>query len=236
MRPAPDQPRYSLGTALLAWVGAFTVGVFGTAIVLAVTGYSGKTGADELPLWVLAVTQLPAWLGLIGAAVVVSRLFGTGHVRDDYGLRVRLVDLWGVPIGVVVQLVFIPILYAILRGAGIDTSALNKPAKALTDRAADRIGLVLLVVIVVVGAPIVEELFFRGLVLRSIAARYSDWIAIFGSAVLFGLIHFQPLQFPGLVLFGAVVGYCAHRTRRLGMGILAHAAFNATTVVILLRR
>jgi uncharacterized protein len=236
VRPAPDQPRYNPGTALLAWVGAFTVGVFGSAIVLAVTGYSGTTEPDQLPLWVLAVTQLPAWLGLIGAAVAVSRLFGTGHVRDDFGLRARLVDLWGLPIGVVVQLVFVPILYAALRGLGLDTSALNKPAKALTDRAADRIGLVLVVLIVVVGAPIVEELFFRGLVLRSIAARYSDWLAISGSAVLFALIHFQLLQFPGLALFGVVVGYCAHRTRRLGMGILAHASFNATTVIVLLRR
>lgn len=233
MRPAPDQPRYNVGTALLAWVGAFSVGVFGAAIVLAATGYSKSDRAD-LPLWVVGLVQLPAWIGLTVAAVLVSRLFGTGRLRDDYGFGFRLVDLWGLPIGVIVQLVFIPILYAGMRAVGVDTSSLDKPAQELTDKAQDRIGVVLVVLLVVVGAPLVEELFFRGLVQRAISARYSDGFAIGGSAVLFALIHFQPLQFAGLLLFGLVLGYCAHRTRRLGMGMMAHAAFNATTVILLL--
>ena len=235
MRPAPDQPRYSVGTALLAWVGAFSVGVFGGAIVLALTGYT-HTAQDALPLWVLALSNVPLSLGLIGATAVVSRLFGTGRLRDDYGLRFRLVDLWGIPVGAVVQLVFIRLLYVGLRGLGLDTSKVEDPAKQLTSRAHDGVGVALLVLFVVVAAPLAEELFFRGLVLRSIAARYSDTVAVVGSAFLFAFIHFQPLQFPGLLLFGLVVGYCAHRTRRLGMGILAHAAFNATTVIVLLRK
>lgn len=218
----------------MAWVISFSIGVFGAVIVLAATGYSDAE-QDELPLWVLSVAQLPSWIGLIGASVVVSRLYGTGSVRDDYGVGFRLVDLWGLPIGVVVQLVFIPVLYDGLSALGVDTSDLDRPAKQLTSQAQDRLGVVLIVVLVVVGAPIVEELFFRGLVLRAMEARYSDWLAMAGSAVLFGLIHFQPLQFAGLTLFGFVLAYCAHRTRRLGMGMLAHAAFNATTVVLLLR-
>lgn len=233
MRPAPDQPRYNVGTALLAWIGAFSVGVFGSALVLAATGYAGKD-TNDLPLWVIGVVQLPSWIGLTVAAVIVSRVFGTGRVRDDYGFGFRLVDLWGVPIGVIVQLVFIPILYAGMRAVGIDTSSLDKPAQELTDKAQDRLGVVLVVLLVVVGAPLVEELFFRGLVQRAISARYSDGLAVAGGAVLFALIHFQPLQFAGLLLFGIVLGYCAQRTRRLGMGILAHAAFNATTVIVLL--
>jgi membrane protease YdiL (CAAX protease family) len=32
-----------------------------------------------------------------------------------------------------------------------------------------------------------------------------------------------------------VAGYCAQRTGRLGMSVFAHAGFNATTVLILLR-
>jgi uncharacterized protein len=95
---------------------------------------------------------------------------------------------------------------------------------------------VLLVLVIAVGAPIVEEIFFRGLVQRSIAARYSDTVALVGSAVMFGLVHFQPLQFPGLLLFGLVAGYCAQRTRRLGMSMLAHMAFNGVSLAVLLAR
>lgn len=216
----------------MAWVVAFTFGVFGAAIVLAVSGHT-DTEQENLPLWVLAVAQIPSWVGLVAAAAVVSHFYGTGRLKDDYGFRFRLVDLWGVPIGVVVQLVFIRLLYAALKALGVDTSDLERPARQLTDQAQNRFGVLLLVVVVVVGAPLVEELFFRGLVMRAMGARWSDWLAIGGSAVLFALIHFQPLQFPGLLLFGVVLGYCAHRTRRLGMSILAHAAFNATTVFLL---
>jgi hypothetical protein len=52
--------------------------------------------------------------------------------------------------------------------------------------------------------------------------------------LFFALVHFQVLQIPGLFLFGLIAGTCAQRTGRLGMSILAHAAFNATAVVMLL--
>ena len=81
---------------------------------------------------------------------------------------------------------------------------MSEPARTLTDRAGSDAEVVLLVLMVVVGAPIVEELFFRGLVLRSIQARWNDGLALVASALLFALVHFQPLQFPGLFAFGLV--------------------------------
>ena len=41
-------------------------------------------------------------------------------------------------------------------------------------------------------------------------------------------IHFRWVEFPGLFVFGLILGVCALRTGRLGMGIAAHMAFNAT--------
>ena len=77
---------------------------------------------------------------------------------------------------------------------------------------------------VVVGAPIIEELFFRGLLMRSIQARWNDSLALVASSLFFALVHFQPLQIPGLFMFGLIAGTCAQRTGRLGMSIFAHAA------------
>ena len=65
-------------------------------------------------------------------------------------------------------------------------------------------------------------------------ARWSDWLALVASSVLFALVHFELITLPALVMFGLVAGYCAQRTRRLGMSIFAHAGFNGTTVVVLL--
>jgi uncharacterized protein len=233
VRPAPDEPNFSVGIALLGWFAALVISNIGAVVILAATDYSG-VDYDSLPLWLIAVLQVPLWLGLVGAVVVVSNRFGTGSLRKDYGFSFRTGDILGFPIGVVVQLVFVPLLYRAL-SVVVDTSAVDEPAKNLTDRA-QGIGVALLVVLVVVGAPIIEELFFRGLLLRSIQARWNDTLALLASSILFGLAHFELLQLPALVLFGLVAGYCAQRTGRLGMSIWAHVGFNATTVVFLLAR
>lgn len=58
------------------------------------------------------------------------------------------------------------------------------------------------------GAPIVEELIFRGFVQRSLKP-YGRKFAIFGSAVLFGLFHGNLFQSPYAFLVGLVLGYTA---------------------------
>ena len=66
-----------------------------------------------------------------------------------------------------VPLVSLPLLKLL----GRTTSDLEGPARTLADKAHDPFGVVLLFVIVVIGAPIAEELFFRGLVMRSVERR-----------------------------------------------------------------
>jgi uncharacterized protein len=229
---APDEPRFSLGIALGAWAAAFVFANVGGLILLEATGYADTSIAD-LPLWMIAILQVPLWLGLGGGAWFVSRHWGTGHLDRDYGFIVELHDVVGIPIGILTQLVFVPLLYRLLWF--IDTSSLSEPAENLTSKARGGIGAVLLVLLVVIGAPIIEELFFRGLVLRSILSRWSEGVAVAGSALLFGLAHFQLIQLPALFMFGLVVGYCAVRTGRLGLSIFVHVGFNATTVFLLLR-
>jgi membrane protease YdiL (CAAX protease family) len=58
-------------------------------------------------------------------------------------------------------------------------------------------------------------------------------VATIGSAVAFGLAHFELLQLAALILFGLVLALLAERTGRLGPGIVAHATFNAATVLTL---
>lgn len=55
-------------------------------------------------------------------------------------------------------------------------------------------------------APVAEEIFFRGFVLRSLKP-FGKRFAIFGSAVLFGLFHGNLLQTPYAFLVGLVLGY-----------------------------
>jgi membrane protease YdiL (CAAX protease family) len=232
MRRAGAEAELTPSIAISAWVFAFLAGNIGLLVVVGATSYAGDD-SDTWPLWLIAVSFVPLWLGLLGALVVVSRRWGTGSLRRDYGIRLKPVDAAiGIPAGVIAQLVFVKLLYDALSKV-VDTDDVSESARSLTDRA-DGLGIVLLVLVVAIGAPIVEELFFRGLVLRAFGARLGDGVAVVASAVMFGLVHFQLLQFPGLVVFGLLAGYLANRTGRLGASIFAHVGFNATTIVLLL--
>jgi membrane protease YdiL (CAAX protease family) len=232
MRPAGREAEFAPSLAVGAWLVAFVVGGLGAAIIVGAAGYS-NLDSDKWPLWLTSLTFFPLWVGLLGTLVVVSQRWGTGSFRNDFRLRVRPSDaLVGIPIGVVCQLVFVQLLYDALSGV-FDNQQVEQAAKSLTDRA-EGWGVVLLVLTVAIGAPIVEELFFRGLVLRAFSSRLGDGLAIGASALLFALAHFQPVQFPGLLLFGVVAGYVAHRSGRLGPAIFTHVGFNGTAVVVLL--
>ena len=230
MRPAPGEPRYQAGHAFAAWLIAAVVAFSGQIAILSAAGYLNTKPADR-PLWMDAILLVPLWASLLAATVIISRVWGTGRLRDDYGLRFRTFDVLGVPIGIAAQAVLVPAIYWVLQVSSEDVSS---QARTLTDRAGSDAEVILLVLMVVVGAPIIEELFFRGLLMRSIQARWNDGLALVVSSLFFALVHFQPLQIPGLFMFGLIAGTCAQRTGRLGMSIFAHAAFNGTAVVALL--
>lgn len=58
------------------------------------------------------------------------------------------------------------------------------------------------------GAPIAEEILFRGLLLRSLK-QYGKGFAIFATAFLFGIFHGNLVQTPFAFLVGLILGYVA---------------------------
>lgn len=196
-------------------------------------GARGAVGAPDLvPLWLLTLLQIPLWLGMLGTAFVATRYKGHGFVRD-LTLQFRLSDVpIGLAIGVGVQLVVVPLIYTLLFRV-IGSRDLSAEARSITDRAQGGT-IALLIILTVVAAPFVEEVFFRGLLFSALRRRYALWPAAAVSGVVFGLVHFQLLQLPALVIFGVILAYLMHRFGRLGPAIWAHVGFNATTVAVLL--
>jgi membrane protease YdiL (CAAX protease family) len=169
---------------------------------------------------------------LLGTALYASIRKGRGPVID-FGLRVLPLDVLGGAAGLLAQyaslLLYLPLIWL----GWVSADDVSKPARELTDKAQGG-GVILLVLIVVIVAPIVEELFFRGLVMRSLERRFDPKWAIVSSAAIFGAAHLEPLQFPALFLFGLVAAYLATRSGRLGPSIFAHMAFNGIAVLTLL--
>jgi membrane protease YdiL (CAAX protease family) len=201
----------------------------------ALTNYHSSSGAP-LPVAVTAADVTGLWLGLLGAAFYASRVHGTGSLVKDFGFRIGA--WWDLPLGAAVGLLFqyaiIPLLYLPFRKVDKSlTQQLSQPAQKETAAAHGSAEVVVLILFLVIGAPLVEELFFRGLLLRSLLARFVPLLAIPLDAVLFGLAHFEPLQFAGLTLFGVALAFLAWRTDRLGPSFGAHLAFNAAAVATL---
>ncbi|MEJ1167426.1 CPBP family intramembrane glutamic endopeptidase [Variovorax sp. CCNWLW235] len=85
---------------------------------------------------------------------------------------------------------------------------------------------------VCVMAPLLEEMLFRGIVLRGFLQRYSRWQAILGSALLFGVAHMNIYQFVVGLVLGTVLGWLYERTRSLIPCIALHAAYNTGTIFL----
>jgi uncharacterized protein len=87
------------------------------------------------------------------------------------------------------------------------------------------------VVFTCVLAPVLEEMLFRGIILRSFLQQYSRWVAILGSAVIFGLAHLNIYQFVVGLLLGTIAGWLYERARSLWPCILLHGAYNAAVTI-----
>jgi membrane protease YdiL (CAAX protease family) len=222
--PRPIDARTAAATFLGAWLAAQIVA---SLILVAVADR-----ATDPSFGVTALALVGAWTTYLVAMWLASQRAGSGSMVADYGLWFRPIDAVGVGIGVVCSLVLIRIVYLPLEALWPTTfseAKLNENAQDLVDSAGGSTWTV--VAVVVVGAPLMEELFYRGLLQRSLASRYSDWLAVVGVAALFALVHFRPIEIPGLFVIGLVFGFAALRTGRLGMAIMIHVGFNATGIL-----
>lgn len=84
--------------------------------------------------------------------------------------------------------------------------------------------------LLVLVAPLTEELLMRGLLLQTLLRRYSVATSIIISALLFALLHANPWQFAGPVAVGVLFGWWCVRTGSLWPGVLGHSAFNGMSL------
>jgi uncharacterized protein len=82
------------------------------------------------------------------------------------------------------------------------------------------------IVRVVVLAPVIEELIFRGVIFSGFQKNYAPFWAIFFSALLFALFHLNPWQLGPTFLLGLLLGLVRLRTGSLLAAIFTHALHN----------
>ena len=228
--PTVEPPR-GVGIAMLG----FALGAGGGFGALAALDAAGKPGGDIVALLVsLAVL----WAGLLGAVFYVSKRRGTGSLRRDFGWGFRQQDIGIGALGAIIGrsatvIVAIP-LYAAFH------DLLRNPSVGIhTDKLTGGLFAVYAVT-ACVGAPIVEELFFRGLIQSRLVWKYGAAPGIGITSGMFGAGHLIGWQGPASLLAataigsgGVVLGYLRNRTGRLGTSQVAHAMFNGFAVLLI---
>lgn len=232
---AEREPRWGLGDAAGGWLLAYSSAALLGLAILTAFGYSQKEiQANDIPLSMVALSYPPLWLGFIGVPVWAAAVKGRGWKIDF-----RAHPAWrGVPlaalVGLVTQLLVVPLVSApMLWLTGTDLEELGRPARELGDKATTPGGVLLFIVVVAIGAPIAEEMFFRGLLLRAAEKRWGTTWGVVVSSIVFGATHFQFLQFPALTVAGLVFAWLVVRHDNLWAAVVGHMTFNLVTVVSL---
>jgi uncharacterized protein len=242
----PD-PRIRWGLwAALVGVLVFPLSM-GILIVLVLTGI--------VPISPLTDLLASSAVYLIGAAAVVAivRLRGSGSPAADLGLRFRWIDLaigFGTGIGMRVLVIALLVPFTPL----LEDSQGNLP---VYDDLAWTVAT--LVVVGMIGAPLVEELVCRGLVMRAVRnrmlrtrpggalpdrrrRRLAIAVSVLVSTLVFVLFHAHQMVNPATAFTltittlvpGIVHAVLATATGRLGAAIVSHATFNGSALVLLL--
>jgi membrane protease YdiL (CAAX protease family) len=186
----------------------------------------------------LVVSETGLWSGLYATCLVSSRRYGTGKIGADFRWRFKWQDLWIALIAAIVArcvavIVLVPFIHEVRKAGNPD-----KSLYAITSLGGW--GWLVLVVFSCVGAPLFEELFFRGLLQGQLVERTGVGIGIVSTAVVFGTVHIaNDPGVAGLLLAltvgagGIVLGVVRHLTGRLGTSTLAHSLFNAIALIVL---
>lgn len=93
-------------------------------------------------------------------------------------------------------------------------------------------GGVVSIILVCVIAPVIEEMLFRGIILRSFLTNYSVIRAIALSSLLFAVFHLTITQLPVAFIVGCLFGWLYVRTRSLWPSILGHVLYNACAMLL----
>jgi hypothetical protein len=230
--------RWGLGDM---WWGvlAYVVTGFVGAGAIAIASTDGGSFTDSGPYAIGVYVALSA-ISIVGILSLATRRKGLRSIRADFGLSGRWRDpLIGLGVGVGAMFVAGMVTYAIDAAFGADEPTSNLPVDDLTT-----IGqFTVFFLAVAVVTPVIEELFFRGLIHRSLLKRgRSPLRSMLVTTAIFIVPHLPAAEsWSGLVSLAAAIGTlglgfnlaCYWTGNRLVAPIVAHAVVNGVAVLAL---
>jgi membrane protease YdiL (CAAX protease family) len=230
--------RWGLGDVWWGVLAYIVAGIVGALAIWAVTG-TDQTGDETSPYALVAFVGMNA-IAVFGVALYATRRKGLRSLRHDFGLAGRWPDvLIGLGLGIAGVIVAAITGFAIDTALGAEEQTSNLPVDALDDFG--QFAAFFLAVAII--TPIVEELFFRGLVYRSVRKRgRSVARSIFATTIIFVLPHLTAVDswaasvslFASIAVLGVTFNLaCVWTGNRLAAPIVAHLVVNGLAAVAL---
>jgi len=213
--------------------------VFFSGAIVSVFVAAGIVAAGVDPLEPIPFASVFGAQALASFAMVwfLSRSKGTASIATDTGLVVNGSDWWGVFAGMGLQIAIAFATAPIIIWFWPD----GPPSQGVADIAESTETLpeqLLVLAVVAVAAPLIEEIIFRGMLLSILRRSLSRWPAILISAAIFSAIHLLDPNaiavIPGLFLLGIALGWVALRRGNLSLAIAMHSGINLLAAVTLL--
>jgi membrane protease YdiL (CAAX protease family) len=153
-------------------------------------------------------------------------------ILNNLKLKFENVDiafLWGVVVAILIFIVFFVIELILIYILGVNVEDLGNIQDI--ERWFSPVSMFILISF----QPIAEEVFFRGFLLNKIDTVAGKNIAIYSTALLFGLAHMSygkifPVLFP--MIMGIFLAYIVYRTKNLYAAIFAHIFFNIASFAL----
>jgi membrane protease YdiL (CAAX protease family) len=92
--------------------------------------------------------------------------------------------------------------------------------------------MVLMACLVLVAAPLGEEVFFRGFLLQGLARRMRFWPAAVITSAIFAVAHVWPYLYLPIFVLGLALAWLFWRTGSIWASVAAHATINATSLLV----
>ncbi len=209
------------------WViGMIVLGMCLMAATLSLTRGEIRSSDFFLPVLYFAELGIIIWIVLQNrrAGIDLDHLIGSRPARFDYG---RLA-------GVVVALLFFSLACMMLMAIPFTLLDIAPPwQEAVVEGGEDwslgSLPLAHRIVMLLVLAPVIEEIVFRGYLLHRFSCKWNPRTAIWVSSALFALCHWDVI---GTFVF-ALVGCCLYlRTRTLIVPMIMHAMYNSIPVIL----
>jgi membrane protease YdiL (CAAX protease family) len=220
------------GIALFGFIGANAMSACAALFAIGVLGVPARSVTAEL----FALVGL--WVGIACTAYMVTRRMNATFA--DLGFSWPTAREFGVGFGVAFLAAIAASRVALFLHAFLsDDSSSSKSNLFLTHRPSAA-AIFVLALAACIGAPMFEELFFRGIVQAIFTRRSGAAAAIVLQAVLFGCAHYQLgmtaneaiMRIVTIGVVGLFLGWLRNHTGRLGAGMVMHGTYNLIVVLV----